>query len=217
MSESPHPSGRRLRQCDAFHHIPFRPVPVRTRHDGWTPARQRGFIDRLCLTGDVARAARAVGKTPQSAYRLRDHAGAGSFARAWDQALASGISYQIDVSLERSLLGERVPIVRNGVCIGEKHRFDNRLAIATLNALDRRAARTADPAAMLERFLSPLDDPTQVALKNKDDLRESTSPSSTLDRQSPVRSSEVEKRWRGEMLLDFGLTAEIHSERRRRR
>jgi hypothetical protein len=141
MNDSPHPSARRLRECVAFRHIPFRPVPVRARHDGWTRERQRGFIDRLCLTGNVARSAKAVGKTPQSAYALRRHKGAGSFARAWDRALASGQSYQIDVGLERSLLGERVPIVRGGVCVGEKLRFDNRLAMATLNALDRRHAR----------------------------------------------------------------------------
>lgn len=141
MTDSPHPSASRLRQCVAFHHIPFRPVPVKPRHDGWTRERQRGFIDRLCITGNVARSAKAVGKTPQSAYRLRDHKGAGSFAQAWDRALASGRSYQIDVGIERSLLGERVPVMRRGICVGEKHRFDNSLTIATLNALDRRSAR----------------------------------------------------------------------------
>ena len=143
----PHPSGLRLRECVAFLHIPFRAVPVKARHDGWTPERQRGFIDRLCLTGNVARCARAVGKSPRSAYSLRDHAGAASFARAWDRALASGQSYQIDVALERCLMGERVPIVRGGVCVGERHRFDNRLTMATLNALDRRAARSQSRAA----------------------------------------------------------------------
>ncbi len=175
MSDSPHPSGRRLRQSVAFHHIPFRPVPVKARHDGWTPERQRGFIDRLCLCGNVARAARAMGKSPQSAYRLREHSGAASFRRAWDKALASGESYQIDVGLERGLLGERIPIVRNGVCVGERHRYDNRLAMATLNALDRRATRrsAADPAAPLERHLRSLDAQTEAALKNKDNNSES--------------------------------------------
>ncbi len=141
MSDSPHPSAARLRECVAFHRIPFRPVPVAPRHDGWTRERQRGFIDRLCLTGNVARSAKAVGKTPQSAYRLRDHAGAASFRRAWDRALASGQSYQIDVAMERGLLGERVPMMRGGVCVGEIRRFDNRLAMTTLAAMDRRAAK----------------------------------------------------------------------------
>lgn len=166
MRDSSHPSADRLRECEAFHHIAFRAVPVKARHDGWTPARQRGFIDRLCVTGNVARSARAVGKTPQSAYRLRDHAGAASFARAWDKALASGQSYQIDVGLERSLMGERVPVMRGGVCVGERIRFDNRVVIATLNALDR-AARTRNAAGALDRVLDALTPAGAGAAENK--------------------------------------------------
>jgi hypothetical protein len=137
-------------------------VPVKPRHDGWTPERQRGFIDRLSLCGCVAKAARAMGKTPQSAYRLRDHPKAASFRRAWDRALECGESYQIDVSLERGLLGERIPIVRHGRVVGERHRYDNRLAMAALKAMDRRADRRAarsgpDPAAVLDRYLNFLD------------------------------------------------------------
>jgi hypothetical protein len=159
MSDSPHPSGGRLRDCVAFHEIPFTPVPVKLRHDGWTPARQRGFIDRLGLCGCVARAARAVGKTPQSAYRLRDHRGAASFRRAWDAALAAGQSYMIDVGLERGLVGQCFPIVRRGRVVGERVRYDNRLAMAALNAMERRASRSAvrDPAALLERYLDLLE------------------------------------------------------------
>ena len=160
-SPSPHPAGRRIRECVAFHHIPFTPVPVKPRHDGWTPERQRGFIDRLCVTGCVARAARAVGKSPQSAYRLREHAGAGSFRRAWDKAHESGQSYQIDVAIDRGLNGVVVPVVRNGRLVRERYRHDNRLAMAALNAMDRRAARRAgaapDPIAVLERYLDFLE------------------------------------------------------------
>jgi hypothetical protein len=54
--------------------------------------------------------------------------------------------------MERSLLGEPVPVVRNGFCIGERHRFDNRLAMATLNAIDRRAARSRALDALLDRY-----------------------------------------------------------------
>jgi len=162
MSDSAHPSAARLRGCAGFHHIPFRPVPVKARHDGWTPARQRGFIDRLCLTGNVARSARAVGKSAQSAYRLRAHAGAASFARAWDRALASGQSYQIDIALERSLRGEIVPIMYRGKRVGERHRFNDSLVIATLNAMERRDAR-----AEKESFSSALD---RIDPLNKRDL-----------------------------------------------
>jgi hypothetical protein len=33
--------------------LAFHAVPVRARHDGWTPQRQRAFILRLALTGSV--------------------------------------------------------------------------------------------------------------------------------------------------------------------
>ena len=47
------------------------PVPVRPRHDGWTPERQYGFIDALAQSGCVAEAARSVGMSVEDAYRLR--------------------------------------------------------------------------------------------------------------------------------------------------
>ena len=161
MSESPpeHRAARRLRECPAFYRVPFDPVPVKARHDGWTPERQRGFVDRLVVTGSISKSARAVGMTPQSAHALRKRKGAASFSRAWDRALESGRSYQIDVGLERSIVGERIPLMRNGRCIGEKLRFDNRLAMSVLNALDRRAerARKANPVDVLERYLDYLE------------------------------------------------------------
>jgi len=65
----------------------FRPVPLRARHDGWTPDRQRDFIAQIRLTGSVDAAARAVGMRRETAYRLRRRHGAESFAAAWDAAL----------------------------------------------------------------------------------------------------------------------------------
>ncbi|HEX8643310.1 MAG TPA: hypothetical protein VF702_05285 [Allosphingosinicella sp.] len=157
MSEShpEHPSARRLRECPAYFRIEFEPVPVKARRDGWTPERQRGFIDRLVVSGSVAKSARAVGMTPQSAWALKDRKGAASFRRAWRRALESGRSYQIDVGLERSIMGERIPMFRGGRLIGEKLRVDNRLAMSVLNALDRRAERrpSSDAVAVLDRYL----------------------------------------------------------------
>lgn len=73
--------------------IPFTPVPLaRTRRDGWTPARQRGFIDQLARIGLVGVAARAMGMSAKSAYALRKRVGAESFAAAWDERSAPGSS-----------------------------------------------------------------------------------------------------------------------------
>ncbi|HYG47242.1 MAG TPA: hypothetical protein VD846_04790 [Allosphingosinicella sp.] len=125
--------------------LAFTPVPVKPRHDGWTVERQKWFILRLALCGCVSVAARGVGMTRKSAYRLRDRPGAGGFAAAWERAQGWGRDRTVDVSLERGLLGERVPIVRNGRVVGEIHRHDNRLAMAVLNALDRRAVARPTP------------------------------------------------------------------------
>ncbi|HYG28727.1 MAG TPA: hypothetical protein VD887_00775 [Allosphingosinicella sp.] len=144
MSDS-HPFGLTPRLLALLQDMPleelaFAPVPVRARHDGWTVERQKGFILRLALGGHVTLAARAVGKTRKSAYRLRERPDAASFAASWDKAVGWGQDRRLDVGLERALYGERIPIVRNGRCVGEVIRYDNRLCMAVLNALDRRAA-----------------------------------------------------------------------------
>ena len=65
----------------------FVPVPLRTRTDGWTAQRQAEFLAHLALTGLVGKAAKAVGMTRETAYRLRGREGAESFAAAWDTIL----------------------------------------------------------------------------------------------------------------------------------
>lgn len=51
---------------------------LRARHDGWTPDRQRRFVEAFAEFGTIAAAAAAVGMSRRSVYRLRDHpAGAG--------------------------------------------------------------------------------------------------------------------------------------------
>jgi len=50
---------------------PFAPIPLRPRHDGWTPARQRAFIVALAETACVEEAAAHVGLSRAAAYALR--------------------------------------------------------------------------------------------------------------------------------------------------
>jgi hypothetical protein len=145
---SPHPLSPRLAALLAdmpVEELAFTPVPVRARHDGWTVERQRGFILRLALAGCVSVAARGVGVTRKSAYRLRAHPGAESFAASWEKAIGWGRDRIVDTAIEKALVGERVPIVREGRCIGERWRIDNRLAFAVLNALERRSERLGSP------------------------------------------------------------------------
>lgn len=73
----------RVRRRPPFFHT----VPLRERRDGWSEGRQCMFLAQLYVTGSVTAAARAVGLTRASAYRLRGRADAESFAHAWDTVL----------------------------------------------------------------------------------------------------------------------------------
>lgn len=159
-----------LLQDMALEELAFTPVPVRARRDGWTKAAQQGFILRLALGGCVTLAAKAVGKTRKSAYRLRERPDAASFAAAWDKAIAWGRGRTLDVALERALCGEEVPVMRLGRCVGIRHRFDDRLTIAVLNAMDRRAARRPaghNPVEAFERALAAIGSPEAGGTENK--------------------------------------------------
>ncbi len=129
MTDSPEPA-----EDDEFS---FQPVPrARARHDGWSPPRQRAFIAALAALGSVTHAARVVGMTKRSAYRLRDTPGAASFAAAWDLAAEQGQREQLDHVIHRVRHGDTLPLMRNGQQVGTIHRHDNRIAYAALKALD---------------------------------------------------------------------------------
>jgi hypothetical protein len=64
----------------------FAAVPVRARHDGWTPERQLEFIDALAECGCVDEACQRVGMTAASVYALRQRAEATMFRFAWRMA-----------------------------------------------------------------------------------------------------------------------------------
>jgi hypothetical protein len=117
--------------------VAFTPVPVRARHDGWSPARQVAFIHRLALCGSVGTAAGAVGMTRKSAYRLRDRPGAERFAAAWDAAMAMGRSGLRDRAIEHALVGEVRPIFYRGRKVGERTSFNESLTLAVLNLVER--------------------------------------------------------------------------------
>jgi len=134
--------------------LAFDPVPVKARHDGWTAERQRGFIVRLALSGSIGASAQGVGMTRRSAYRLRDHPSAGSFAAAWDKAQGCGVRARQDHAIERALAGEVRPVFYKGRQVGERLFYSDGLTIAVLNM----AARNARDPASVERDRRILND-----------------------------------------------------------
>ncbi len=114
--------------------IEFDPVPRRrNRRRGWSEQVQRDFIAYLQRTGCVAVAARAVGRSASTAYRLLDVPGAESFALAWDQAVKEGLDRLREDSLDRALNGSLVPVYRKGRLVRIEHRRNDRMAIALIS------------------------------------------------------------------------------------
>ncbi|KQS04665.1 hypothetical protein ASG11_10730 [Sphingomonas sp. Leaf357] len=119
--------------------LDFTPVPGQTatvRHDGWTPARQVAFIAALAAIGLVSAAAKSVGMSRKSAYALRKRAGAESFAAAWDAALKRGQAEVLSIAIDRALHGVTTPVFYRGRKVGECQKFNDRLLIAAIRAID---------------------------------------------------------------------------------
>jgi hypothetical protein len=111
----------------------FTPVPRHyQRHDGWTPERQRGFIEALADLGSIRAAANTVNMTPESAYQLRRHPEAGEFRKAWEAALACGVQRIEDVAMERALHGVELPVYSYGKLVGTRISYNDRLLMFML-------------------------------------------------------------------------------------
>lgn len=115
-------------------HIPpdaldFAPVPVKARRDGWTPSAQGTFVLALASGLTVSGAARAVGRSRQTAYRLRERPGAASFAAAWDRALDFARLRPLPsgaAAWERATVGVLVPIRYRGRVVGWRRKYCDR-------------------------------------------------------------------------------------------
>lgn len=114
----------------------FEPARLRARHDGWTPERQADFIQALAESACVADACRAVGMSERSAYSLRARPDAISFRNAWDAALDFSIRRLFDAVLSRAINGVAVPVFYQGEQVGERRRYDERLAMFLLRYRD---------------------------------------------------------------------------------
>jgi hypothetical protein len=114
----------------------YGPVPVRYRHDGWTPDRQQEFVHRLAECGCVDEAAKAVGMSRNSAYALKRRPDAQAFRLAWEAAIDYAVGRLSDAALSRAINGVSVPVFHKGEVVGERRHFDERLTMFMLRYRD---------------------------------------------------------------------------------
>jgi len=120
--------------------IPFEPVQLRPRHDGWTAERQIRFIEALAASGCVAAACRHVGMSETSARALYNRHCGTAFRHAWDAAVDCAAMPRLEQAvLERSIKGVPRPVFYKGEQVGEWRHYDERLAMFLLRS--RRPAR----------------------------------------------------------------------------
>ncbi len=113
----------------------FTPVPMeRTRHDGWTPERQRLFIQALAITGQVEAACKMTRISRKSAYALRARSEARSFRWAWEVALASGRARLFDYLADRALNGVTTIRLKTGGDVEISNGPDGRLVAGFLKS-----------------------------------------------------------------------------------
>lgn len=115
---------------------PITPLRHRYRSDGWTPDVQRAFIEHLALCGSVRAAAKAVGRSPVTAYRLRARPDAVAFRAAWAEATAMAYRALHDLAMDRVVEGVDDPVLDgDGRCVYVRTVYDNRLLMFMLNHL----------------------------------------------------------------------------------
>jgi hypothetical protein len=110
----------------------FDPVCVRDRHDGWTPERQRAYVDALADSGVARYAAARVGMSEQGANRLRRRADARSFDLACEAAMRHGARRLRAVAFERAIEGTVKRHYWHGELKSEERVYDNRLLVYLL-------------------------------------------------------------------------------------
>lgn len=129
----------------------FLPAPTQLRADGWTPDKQRAFVEHLADCGCVSHAAAHVGMTKQSAYGLRRRAPNSMFAFAWDAAIKLARPQLQDMAMERALDGTAIPIFHRGEQVGERRVYNDRLLMFLLAQGDKldRVTHSADELVQL--------------------------------------------------------------------
>ncbi|MFB0611072.1 hypothetical protein [Aurantiacibacter poecillastricola] len=102
-----------------------------------TPERQAAFARVLAEHGNVRLACRAVGVSAQTAYRARRSSRA--FRACWDAALLLARDHAEQVLADRALNGVEEKVFYHGEVVATRTRYSDRLLLAHLERLDRKA------------------------------------------------------------------------------
>ena len=112
---------------------PCNPEPGAPRPgDRWSAGKMAAFLRMLSATHSVSAAARSVGMSRQSAYRLRSRLKGKPFDLAWDVAFHHSYDNLAHAALERALNGVEVPVFRGGEQVGSYRKYDERLTLMLL-------------------------------------------------------------------------------------
>lgn len=113
---------------------------LRYRHDGFTPGKQRAFLEGLKETGCVEDACRAAGISDTTAYRTRRKLP--EFARSWNVALAMAATPVDMIAFERATIGADKVIIREGKVV----QIERRPSDVILRAIMQNTTRGRDAA-----------------------------------------------------------------------
>jgi hypothetical protein len=112
----------------------------RARWDGFTGSKQAIFLERIGEGATVLQAAEAAGISPQAAYNLRNRREGRAFDIGWEAASRRARRPLADKLHDRSVAGQTQTFRdKDQLIVGTRHHHDNRLGMAMLTRLDRKA------------------------------------------------------------------------------
>jgi hypothetical protein len=116
------------------------PVPRVRRGDRWDKPKMAEFLRQLAATHSVSAAARAVGLSRESAYRLRNRLKGQPFDIAWEAAFRQGYDNLAHAALDLALNGEEVPHYHGGKLVGTHRKRSAQLILGVLKMRNRMGA-----------------------------------------------------------------------------
>jgi hypothetical protein len=120
---------------------PGPPPPVHVRRgDRWNKWKMAEFLRQLAATHSVTAAARSVGMSRPSAYRLRNRLKGQPFDVAWEAAFRQGFDNLAHAALELALEGEEVPHYYQGELKGTHRKRHPNLMLGLLRMTNRMGA-----------------------------------------------------------------------------